>query len=61
MEQDQARSDQSEASPWQTKSLTIRWKREPLKCRGFLLALEMPFSPVHRARKFSTALGALSA
>src|SRR5437867_12633196 len=38
----------------------IRWNDEPLKCRGLPL-LPLPFSPVHRARKFSAVFGQVSA
>jgi hypothetical protein len=34
----------------------MRWKVEPLKCSG-LPDWPVPFSPVHRALKFSTVLG----
>lgn len=39
----------------------LRWKGHPLKCRGFPVLLPIPFSPVHRARKFSAVLGTMSA
>ena len=37
--------------PWHMNCEITRWKAEPLKCRGLPLP-PMPFSPVHRARKF---------
>ena len=42
------------------KSVMTRWKVEPLKCRG-LPERPVPFSPVHRQRKFSAVLGTTSA
>lgn len=46
--------------PWHMKSLITRWKAEPLKWRG-LPDLPIPFSPVHRHRKFSAVRGTTSA
>ena len=40
--------------PWHMNCEITRWKAEPLKCRGLPLP-PMPFSPVHRARKFCGA------
>ncbi len=45
--------------PWIMNCLITRWKLEPLKCSG-LPSLPMPFSPVHRALKFSAVLGTTS-
>jgi hypothetical protein len=41
------------------KSEIIRWNFVPLKCKG-LPDFVLPFSPVHKHRKFSAVLGALS-
>eukprot|EP00929_Paragymnodinium_shiwhaense_P103025 TRINITY_DN662_c1_g1_i1.p2 TRINITY_DN662_c1_g1~~TRINITY_DN662_c1_g1_i1.p2 ORF type:complete len:102 (-),score=17.35 TRINITY_DN662_c1_g1_i1:25-330(-) len=45
--------------PWHMKLLITRWKALPLKCRG-LPERPMPFSPVHKARKFSAVFGTTS-
>ena len=41
--------------PWSIKSLITRWKMAPLKCNGFPKR-PLPFSPVHKQRKFSAVL-----
>lgn len=45
---------------WHMNWGMTRWKVDPLKCRG-LPERPVPFSPVHRQRKFSAVLGATSA
>ena len=45
---------------WHMKSGITRWKALPLKWRG-LPDLPVPFSPVHKQRKFSAVFGATSA
>ena len=42
--------------PWHMNCVMTRWKEEPLKWSGLPL-WPMPFSPVHRARKFCRAEG----
>ena len=42
--------------PWHMNCEMTRWKAEPLKCSGLPLP-PMPFSPVHRARKFCAQRG----
>ena len=41
----------SDLTPWHMKPGITRWNGDPLKWRGFP-KLPMPFSPVHRQRKF---------
>lgn len=45
-----------ELTYWIIKLGMIRWKIEFLKCNG-LPACPVPFSPVHKARKFSAVFG----
>lgn len=45
--------------PWIINSGMMRWNLDPLKC-NFLPDFPFPFSPVHRARKFSAVFGTMS-